>query len=236
MSQTKEKEKAMCEKRILKSSKGKVVEAVFNDDEAIDICRDGKDEFANDLAAKFEKHGRLSDDQWVWVHVKANKLAAVGEPDTNDSGIKVDAKPLLDMFDRVVGGGKLKYPKLHMLDIESGMQIVFALAGAASKVPGSVGVMSEGKYGERSWFGRILRDGLFRPANDCPECMKKFVVLFAADPVSVAKQHGASTGHCCFCNALLSDERSKIVGYGKTCASNWGMPWGESPVEKITAS
>jgi hypothetical protein len=31
---------------------------------------------------------------------------------------------------------------------------------------------------------------------------------------------------CCFCNKLLSDERSAAVGYGHTCATNWGLPWG----------
>lgn len=39
---------------------------------------------------------------------------------------------------------------------------------------------------------------------------------------------------CCYCGLPLEDVRSKLVGYGATCATRWGLPWGESAsTEKI---
>ncbi len=42
-----------------------------------------------------------------------------------------------------------------------------------------------------------------------------------------AAEFGHLTGKCVFCRRALSDERSMKVGYGETCASNHGLPWGD---------
>lgn len=42
-----------------------------------------------------------------------------------------------------------------------------------------------------------------------------------------AKNHGHATNWCMFCNAMLTDERSVLAGYGPICARHYGLPWGE---------
>lgn len=37
---------------------------------------------------------------------------------------------------------------------------------------------------------------------------------------------GRSTSKCCFCSRPLTDPRSESAGYGETCASRYGLPWG----------
>jgi len=53
--------------------------------------------------------------------------------------------------------------------------------------------------------------------------------LTEADRVTAeqAARFGAITGQCVFCGRRLTDERSIAVGYGPTCASHNGLPWGE---------
>ena len=52
---------------------------------------------------------------------------------------------------------------------------------------------------------------------------------FAQDPITMAIAHGKLTGNCMFCQLKLSDERSLHHGYGKRCARNYGLVWGERP-------
>lgn len=53
--------------------------------------------------------------------------------------------------------------------------------------------------------------------------------LSAGDKVTAeqAKVFGLLYGQCVFCSRTLTDERSIAVGYGETCASHNGLPWGE---------
>ena len=41
--------------------------------------------------------------------------------------------------------------------------------------------------------------------------------------VENAAQHGHETGHCCFCNKKLDDEKSVTLGCGPVCAKNYGL-------------
>lgn len=93
-------------------------------------------------------------------------------------------------------------------------------------MPGSINVAQEYKGG--FWYGRIHRDGNFEPCQriEQPTSLVPALKAFAADPARVAAEHGKLTGKCCFCNSALTDPRSTAVGYGKTCASHFGLPWG----------
>lgn len=48
---------------------------------------------------------------------------------------------------------------------------------------------------------------------------------------------GSLASVCMFCGLDLTDERSQFAGYGKDCASNRSLPWGETaPITKeVTA-
>jgi hypothetical protein len=50
---------------------------------------------------------------------------------------------------------------------------------------------------------------------------------FNADPAGYSAARGKATGNCVYCRQTLSDNRSLSVGYGKTCANTYGLPWGK---------
>src|SRR5262245_20611227 len=113
------------------------------------------------------------------------------------------------------------------------------IAGPKAKVPGSITVTTAeytttNDYGEpaRDWLGRVTVEGEYQPAraaNGRTDAIARRLGELAADPAKVAAEHGRLTGRCCFCNRALSDERSTAVGYGETCASHYGVPWGSKP-------
>jgi hypothetical protein len=125
---------------------------------------------------------------------------------------------------------KLKYPAVVLSVPAAEMTIRLSVAGPAAKVPGSITVLDANKgFDGRDWFGRITTDGAFQPSNKLngrTEAVAKRLAEFACDPAKVAAEHGKLTGNCCFCNKVLSDDRSTEVGYGKTCAANYSLPWG----------
>lgn len=125
----------------------------------------------------------------------------------------------------------LKYPKIELGNIK------ISLAGEKAKVPGSLSVTSAERNadGQYDWFGRVLRDGTYVPSNSAPADVADRLRKFAADPAGVAAEHGKLHGNCCFCGKGLEDEKSTAVGYGPTCAENYGLPWGTKAAAKQAA-
>lgn len=135
----------------------------------------------------------------------------------------------------------LKFPAIVMSVPATGTTASFLVrinvAGEQARYPGSLNVTSGEKPVEerRAWYGRVMLNGEYQPnprlgdlvARDAPAAITARLVEFAANPARVAAEHGRLTGRCCFCNIALSDERSTAVGYGKTCAAHYGLPWGE---------
>jgi uncharacterized protein (TIGR02996 family) len=88
--------------------------------------------------------------------------------------------------------------------------------------------------GDEVYAGCLLR-GRFLPArNDQTRqerpllpVEREFLDRMSADPVGFVAECGRDMGRCCYCNMPLEDERSKVVGYGPTCAKRWGLPWGD---------
>lgn len=135
---------------------------------------------------------------------------------------------ILKLFNQA--GSKLQYPK--MLLSLGGVDVRMSMTGAKSKSPGCIDICStDGDYDSRIWYGRIYKDGVFRPSNrvdhSTQTAINQALIAFAADPVGVASAYGKKTGHCCFCGKALTDERSVHVGYGGTCAEHYGLPWGQ---------
>lgn len=123
----------------------------------------------------------------------------------------------------------LKSPKLL---VKAGdLTVRISVAGAASRIPGSLNVTSaEGNYEGRTWYGRVTVDGTFSPSSRVDASATTAVAAalraLAADPANVAAEFGRLTGVCCFCARKLTDARSTAVGYGATCAKHFGLPWG----------
>lgn len=128
----------------------------------------------------------------------------------------------------------LKYPAivLSVPGLRPYLTIRLSVAGPKARIPGSLTVV-EGERGDddqRAWLGRVTLDGTYQPsreANGRTEPIVARLRAFAAEPAKVAKEHAYLTGRCCFCNTALKDERSTAVGYGATCASHYGLPWGK---------
>lgn len=127
----------------------------------------------------------------------------------------------------------LKYPAVVLSVPAASMTVRLSVAGDRAKIPGSITVLDydAGPDG-RDWLGRITVDGQYQPSrktNGRTDAIVARLQQFACDPATVAAEHGRLTGRCCFCNLPLKDERSTAVGYGATCASHYGLPWGARP-------
>lgn len=147
------------------------------------------------------------------------------------SGQIDNMKGILDLFD--IAGSKLKNPAIVLDTTDSKgntTHVRLSKAGKQAKFPGSINLTTEGSFENRDWFGRIQKDGSFDMRSNAPTGLTATLLAFASDPAAVAAEHGRRTGNCCFCNKKLKDARSIEVGYGKTCAENWGgLPWGKTP-------
>jgi hypothetical protein len=168
----------------------------------------------------------LSREQAFWVD-KLVEIANGGaqERETVDVGNMAGA---IALFDKAAD--HLKFPKVRLRVMMEPVHrdIRLAVAGHRARVPGSINVSDDAPYGAGNWYGRIHRDGRFEK-NDAVEVPAKLVELlkrFAEHPAETAAEFGRLTGHCCFCDRHLEDERSTEVGYGPVCAKRWGLPWG----------
>jgi hypothetical protein len=189
--------------------------------ETLEAIRDqlpaGDLSFADSLLRQARERG-LSRKQLFWVDKLIER--AKNPPKTVEIG---DLSKLIAFFENA--GQKLKRPSIALT--VGDIVIRLTIAGERSKVPGSILVAEDAPYGQGKWFGRILRDGTFAPGRDeAPEGLFDLLRRLADKPAETAAEQGKLSGHCCFCDLPLKDERSLAVGYGKTCAHKWGLPWG----------
>ncbi len=191
--------------------------------------------FAEDLLRAY-RNGGCTGPQWDWI----GKLCARAQ-----AAIQAKAGPapqatldnvsgIIDLVERA--RDKLNFPKLRFDVAFEGRYTTIKLnvAGAKARVPGSLTVVAEPEGQESHWIGRILRDGRIQVSKPyhSPAWMQAFTATLhalSADPIKFATAYGRRTGNCIFCDIELSDERSKHVGYGRKCAKNYNLPWGDRP-------
>jgi hypothetical protein len=161
--------------------------------------------------------------QLHWIGVLAERATAPVEDRT--AGEVQNVSGIVALISR--GGEKLKRPAI--LFEAAGQELRLSIAGERSAAPGSINVTCSDKgFDARQFFGRIHRDGRFEASrrNDAATTTAIMAALtaFAADPAGVAAEFGRRTGCCCFCAKDLTDPVSIEVGYGPTCARNYGLP------------
>lgn len=83
------------------------------------------------------------------------------------------------------------------------------------------------------YLGKIMPDGQFFQSHRCGDDELQALKMFAQDPVGVSRSSGRLTSNCCFCRKKLSTSESVAVRYGRTCARNFGLPWGDEKVNTI---
>lgn len=180
--------------------------------------------FAASLIEQSERRA-LSDKQMFWVN-KIVEDAAKPAPTAVNVG---DLSAINALFDKA--RQHLKFPAIVMSVPAANMTVRINVAGQGARFPGSLNVTSGEKPAfddRRTWFGRVHKDGNYEPTSNANPAIVDRLVAFAADPAGIAAEHGRLTGRCCFCNKHLQDERSTAVGYGATCASHYGLPWGKA--------
>lgn len=185
-------------------------------------------DFAMSLAASITErlnNGAIATDkQRYWLETLNQRASGQAAPERATSVIG-DLQGLNQLFGKAAQ--HLKAPAI-VIGL-AGQEIRISRASSEAKVPGSLNVATNAPFGESVWFGRILDSGLFEasPRAETPAGLIAGLQAFAADPAKMAAQHGKLAGKCCFCNRPLTDARSASVGYGKKCANNFGLAWGE---------
>lgn len=184
-------------------------------------ARDEK--FATDIA--YAKNP--SPKQIYWVNEMLKKAQAAGQTvapkPTNPT---IDVTKIVAMFQQARQA--LKRPKITLvLDVNQPQHLVRV---AFDEARGVMWLNSE-SFGQN--YGRIvLSTGALQLKDYGRANQTQLMALlnqFAADPIPLAIAHGKLTGNCMFCQLKLTDERSLNHGYGKRCARNWHLPWGDRP-------
>ncbi len=183
--------------------------------------------FAQSLADNVARYGRATPKQRPWLQKLADRvLSGNAEPERTKTPVG-DLGGIMRLFDKA-----LQHAKAPAVVIDIGGQTIrLSIANERARNPGTVNVASTGSFENRTWFGRILKDGQFEasPRAETPAGLIAGLQRFAADPAGVAAEYGRLTSHCSFCRKPLTDERSVFAGYGETCASNYDLPWGDRP-------
>ena len=170
--------------------------------------------FVTKMAFVYGKNGFLTNPQIevlkkILRDTVANKVRA-----KNQGSISVDK--IKELFEVPKSNG-LKYPKFTVGDIT----LSLPTENSDPRNKDAIYVRHDGVY-----VGKI-DGGRFMPTNRCDASVSDKLMAIAKDPMNSAKTHGYTHGNCSMCRKRLSDDRSMFVGYGQTCAKNWGMPWGE---------
>lgn len=178
-------------------------------------------EFAASLVNNYRDRGRLSPKQWHWVD-KLTRVAVDGYPEPARENVG-NFGGVIALMGRAVKN--LKHPRIRLHD-SLGREVALSIAGAKAKEPGTVNVTDGQPYGQNIWYGRVNKDGTWTRSRSADDVIGEVLARLAQDPEGIAAAHGKLTGRCCFCSRNLDDKRSTEVGYGQTCAKNFGLPWG----------
>lgn len=175
--------------------------------------------FASSLCKQWTEHP-LSCKQMYWVDVLIKRASSIDQP--VESVQVAGVERIRKMFDTAAKA--LKFPKIWLGTDQN--QIRLSIAGPKSRHCGSIMVTDGRPYGSNRYYGAIARDGSMIPGRDLTTEVKRELIELASNPEGKAAEFGRLTGHCCFCNAVLTDERSVSVGYGPVCAKHFGLQWG----------
>jgi hypothetical protein len=182
------------------------------------------------LASKFAQ--LTKGDHWAFFWMAQVVMAAekVASPMRDMIGF------ISDLFVIAVGRG-LKNPMIRMVFRQHNRRYKLYLSarGTVCLKGGDLLPGTSDPIGDEEYVGCILPDGKFLPNRDRGVTVadKAFLDILAKDPVGFFHQSSKDMDRCCYCGKALEDSRSREAGYGKTCAANWGLPWGESGTQEI---
>ena len=223
--------------RHLETSKGKSVDTLLEDPEALVLLLVEGSTFAKDLYAKADRYG-LSHDQLVWAHVLAMKVINTTKSKHKDES--PESNSTSHVYEKISGYLKsainsgLSKPKLRLIVFIPGTSKTSATVTLALLSDGAVRITDKNK---KQWSDRFgcempIYYGKLTATSDKLigqnlDGLWEALVALAENPEETAAMYGHITGSCCFCSRMLTDKRSTDVGYGPICASKFGLAWGD---------
>lgn len=180
--------------------------------------------FGKSLADQFTTKGKLSEKQWYWVGVLADRIETAGVPDFTAGEASAAFGAYIAIVE-LLGKAQTKIKSPTITFEGEGVKASFGAAPLKGKNPGSVYV-----YWACAYVGKISKEGELKSNSavidkENARKLENFMQKLCADPAGVASQYGQANGKCCFCHKTLTDPTSMQVGYGQTCASNYGLKW-----------
>lgn len=184
-----------------------------------------------ELAQKFAEVAPA--DHWLYFWMTK---AVQDAPKSN--AIKNMTVFLGDLFLYAIGR-ELKRPMIRAQYRNRRFKIYLSTRGTLCLKSGAVAEGTSDPIGDEEYVG-CFTSGKFLPPsrpNRTPLATEQeFIDRLTAQPVEFLAECSKDMGRCCYCNKPLSDSRSKQVGYGPTCASKWGLPWGENEFKENVPS
>ena len=176
-----------------------------------------KGDFPRDLCNSYVRYGRFTSGQLPWVH----KLVLDAEKPRQNPTVGGFMNIVAHMVNAAAAG--MKHPQVR---IETGaVKFTLKLAGSQSRNAGKVSIAESHRFGEGRFFGWIDLQGSFQRYGAATDELVAVLQEIAANPAAAINKFGLQSGHCCYCWQLLSQVQSKIVGCGKTCGQNYGVPY-----------
>lgn len=212
---------------------------------------------SNEQAATlFAKHfaSNTSHFMWYWMHKLALEAANLSANPVAGSS-KLAAGFISNLFVVALGYG-LKRPMIRVHFKGMRFKLYLSQRGTVCLKGGRLHEAAEvGKYtnepeGDEEYIGCYQPSGEFsparlgtygdsyrnRPLRKMHATETEFLAQLAEAPVAFLAACSKDMDRCCYCYKALEDERSKAVGYGKTCAERWGLPWGKLHYDEKTPS
>lgn len=193
-------------------------------------------DFASSLCDFYDKYDSLSNKQCqyamkFWRELKNLGSTGAAEVEDKEAVVTVDTSELLELFNKA--RETLKFPKLvYPITSHSRLRIyprihrnpgniaVFKdedrVDGANTEVELSMLVCEINKDGNLFWN---------REASIPLRLLTKNVIT---EPKAKLVTKGKEFKLCCYCGNELTAPASLHAGYGPICASNWGLPWGDT--------
>lgn len=185
------------------------------------------------------------DDSWLWFwltqHAERFKPKT---PEQRDTGNDVSSALtfIADLFVYAIGSG-LKNPMIRLHYRDRRFKIYLSAKGTVCIKTGRIHPETHDPIGDEEYMGCLI-DGRFLiardryqdresgrwvdgPVRELSETEQSFLAELQLDPVEFFAKCSKDMDRCCYCGKALEDERSKVVGYGATCAKHWGLSWGK---------
>jgi len=204
--------------------------------EGIAKVKPAQQSFAASLVAQYEAKKTLSEKQWFWVQKLAEEVECYGVPDfTKELEPTGPGQHLKVVEFFKLASKKLKWPSIVISAGQNGQELRIAYMSSGKHV-GTVRVSNTESYPYTTIYGYVQSNGHYnstgKASEELSDRIRRFLTQFGENPQKVSKDYGHFTGKCCFCNTKLTDDTSTAMGYGPTCAKNYGLPYSKAAAQK----